>query len=342
MNASKYLEASRPMLAVLAAFLLGGVLIIAIGKNPVEIYGKMFGMTLGTDYGVGQVLFRATPLVLTGLAVALPFKAGLFNIGGEGQAVVGTLMCAAIGAALPSSLSPMLAIPIGLMAAMLGGASWASLIALLKTRFGVSEVITSIMLNFIAYALVGYLITYQFGIEGTMRTVEISRGAFMPRLDALTGLFPRSPVNLSLFLALALAAAVYAVVYKTKYGYELRAVGLNLEAARYAGINTNFHMVASLVAAGALAGLVGANYVMGYKHYYESGGVNGVGFLGIAVAMLVNSHPLWILASALLFGLLDYGGLTINADVSKEIFLVVQAAVILFVIASQKAFKQTE
>jgi simple sugar transport system permease protein len=173
-------------------------------------------------------------------------------------------------------------------------------------------------------------------VSGTAHTAEIALSARLPRLDDFGGFFQRAPVNLALFLSLLIAVGAYVLVFKTKSGYEVRAVGLNIEAARYAGINVGLHILGSMTVAGALAGLTAANYVMGYKYYYEFGATSGVGFLGIAVAMLANANPAWIVLSALLFGVLDYGGLTINAYVPKEIFLIIQALVILFIIVAQK------
>jgi general nucleoside transport system permease protein len=325
----------KPAASVGLAFILGAILIALIGKDPIEIYGKMISMSLGTEYGIGQVLFRMTPLILTGLAVAIPFQAGLFNIGGEGQALTGTFACALVGAWLPPETSVVIAVPLCLIAAMTAGGIWGGIAGGLRVRFGINEVILTIMLNFIAAALVGYLLTNHFAVEATMRTKEIAQGARIARLDAM-GVFSRAPSNFSLLLSMAITALCYVLVFKTKFGYELRAVGLNADAAKYAGIRANQHVFFSMLLAGMLAGLVGANYVMGYKYYFESGGISGVGFLGIAVAMLAGSNPLWIIGSAFLFGLLDYGGLTINADVPKEIFLILQAAVILFIIAGQK------
>ncbi len=332
----KQLALLTPVLAILIAFAIGGLLILLIGENPIEIYSKMFERTLGTRYGFGQVLYRTTPLILTGLAVAIPFQAGLFNIGGEGQALIGTFACALVGAAIPPSTPSLLAVGLCFGIAALAGGSWGAIAGGLKVRFGVNEVITTIMLNFIASALVGYLLTNHFAVPATTHTAEIAESARLARLDNFGGFFQRAPVNLAFFFSLLCAAGAYVLVFKTKSGYELRAVGLNIEAARYAGINVSAHMMGAMTIAGALAGLTAANYVMGYKYYFEFGATSGVGFLGIAVAMLANANPAWIVLSAFLFGVLDYGGLTINAYVPKEIFLVIQALVILFIIIAQK------
>lgn len=177
-------------------------------------------------------------------------------------------------------------------------------------------------------------------MSGTVRTPSIAPNAYLPRLEFLE-FTAKSPLNSAIFLSLLLAALSSFALSRTRFGYELRAVGLNADAARYAGINSGFYLLVSMCVGGACAGLVAANYVLGYQHYYDANGVSGVGFLGIAVAMLANANPLGILLSAFLFGLLDYGGLTINADVPKEIFLILQAAVILFVIAAQQPARKS-
>ncbi|NTV45761.1 MAG: ABC transporter permease, partial [Chlorobiales bacterium] len=310
MTLNKTIDTLLPVLALVVAFMLGGLLIWLIGQNPFAIYGKMFSMTLGNEYGLGQVLFRATPLILTGLAVAIPFQAGLFNIGGEGQVLMGAFACALVGTLLPASTSWIVAVPVSLLSAMLAGAVWGGFAGWLRSRFGVNEVITTIMLNFIAAAIVGYFLTHHFAVRASVHTSEVIPGATIPRLDNVFGIFRRTPANLSIFLSLAIVAAMYVLLYKSRYGYELRSVGQNTDAARYAGINVNRHLMLSMALAGGITGLVAANNVMGYKHYYESGITSGLGFIGIAVAMLAGSNPVWIIFSALLFGMLDYGGLT--------------------------------
>ncbi len=330
---------AKPLGAVVAAFALGALFIGLIGQNPLEIYEKMLMRTLGTGYGLGQILFRATPLVLTGLAVAIPYQAGLFNIGGEGQALLGTFFCALVGAVLSPQLPPWLAVTICLITAAAVGGAWGALAGVLRARFGINEVISTIMLNFIALALVSYWLT-QVAVPGTVRTAQIAPSAYLPPLSFLEPT-AKSPLNSAIFLSLLIAVLTHLLLTRSRFGYELRAVGLNTDAAKYAGIRTEFHILMSMTLGGICAGLVAANYVLGYRHYYEAQGISGVGFLGIAVAMLANANPLGILLSSLLFGLLDYGGLTINADVPKEIFLILQAAVILFILGTRAPAKSS-
>ncbi|MGH7725446.1 MAG: ABC transporter permease [Candidatus Eiseniibacteriota bacterium] len=326
------LDAAGPLAAVVLALLVGAVFIAAVGKNPIDIYGKMLEGVFGNAYGVGQVFFRATPLIFTGLAVALGFRAGLFNIGAEGQLNVGAFVAGLVGAA-GAGLPAFVLLPITVLAGMLGGALWALPPAWLKAKVGAHEVINTIMMNFIALALVQYFGHRAF-VHATVHTPEIGAGARIPRLDAVLEVFRGSPVNASLLLALVVAVAVGFLLWRTRFGYELRAVGLSPSAAEYAGIRVPRMWMTALCLSGAIAGLVGTNFVQGYKYYYEAGFSGGIGFLGIAVALLGRNHPAGVVVAALFFAALSYGGLVINTEVPKELVEILQAIVILFAIVA--------
>ncbi|MCF8383877.1 MAG: ABC transporter permease [Chlorobium sp.] len=321
-----------PLLAVAAAALCSMALIALSGRDPFMIFEKLFRATFASGYGTGQVLFKTTTLIFTGLAVALPFKARLFNIGGEGQLQLAALAAAITGALLPSSVPPIAAVPLAALAAMAAGAIWGASAGLLKVRFGVNEVISTIMLNFIAQAAAGYLLTRRFAEPSTEHTTEIGRASMLPKIDELSGLFTGSPANITLLLALGAALCAALFLFRSRGGYELRAVGLQPEAAAWAGIRSGHHVTAVMTVAGAVAGLGALNLVSGYKHYYEAGLTGGFGFSGIAVALLAGAHPLWIVPAALFFGLLEYGGLAVGAYVPKDIFMIIQALTILIVI----------
>ena len=297
------------------------------------IFQKMFQATLGSSYGTGQVVFRMTTLVFAGLAVALPFQVRLFNIGAEGQLQMGAFAAAMTGALLPASLPSLPAISLCIFSAMAAGACWALLAAGLKVRFGVNEVIATIMLNFIAQGITGYLLTYHFAIPSTVHTPPIIDAAIIPSFNAMTGLFAKSPANLSTLLAPCVALLFWVILFQSRFGYEMRATGLQPEAARYGGINAGMHTLTAMGLGGAAAGLGAANILLGYKHYYEAGMSSGIGFTGIAVALLAGAHPLWIIFSALFFGMLEYGGLTVNAYIPKDIFMIIEAITILLVIS---------
>jgi ABC-type uncharacterized transport system permease subunit len=320
--------------AVLVAALAGGVLIWVIGKSPLDVYGLLLKSTWGSSYGIGQVLFKATPLILTGLAVAVAFKVGLFNIGAEGQLAAGSFVTAICGAALPAGLPGPIAVVLCVAAGMLTGAAIAGLAGVLKVRYGAHEVINTIMLNFVVSAVVLWAGNARFFLKYTTHTRTISDNATLHDLG-ITG----SAANTSLLLALGLAAAVAYFFARTRRGFEWRAVGYNPRAAQNGGVQLAGVIIGAMALSGALAGAVGANYVLGYKHYYEQGIGSGVGFMGIAVALLGRSHPAGIVMAALLMGTLSHGGLAVAAQVPKELVQILQAVIILTV-ASASAYRE--
>jgi ABC-type uncharacterized transport system permease subunit len=317
--------------AIAISFLIGAVFIGLIGRDPFEIYSRLFADSLGSTYGIGQILFKATSLILTGLSFSLAFRAGLLNIGAEGQLYVGTMAVAVCGFVL-ASLPFFILIPLCILAGFLGGGLWGFIPGILKSRFGSHEVINTIMLNFTAYALCSYLVNQVFIVPATIHTPEISASAFIPRLDSVTGEFRGSPVNLSLLISVAACLVIHWLFRKTPLGYEITVLGLNKNAARYAKLKTSRLMILSMTLAGGIAGLGGTNFVMGYKHYFELGFSENAGFIGIAVAIIGKNNPFGIILAALFFGLLEYGGLTVNSIVPKEIVTILQAIIILAMI----------
>jgi ABC-type uncharacterized transport system permease subunit len=329
----RLLLGAAPLLAVALSLAVGAIFILAIGEDPLAIYTLMLRQSLGTGYGLGQTLFKATPLIFTGLAVALGFRAGLFNIGVEGQLYLGGLAAALTGVAL-AGLPAVLLLPLAMLAAAAAGAAWGAIPGVLKARFGAHEVINTIMLNFIAFALASFIGRFVFE-PATVRTAAVGAGAEIARLDVFLPALHGSPVNLSLLLALLVAAGTNLLLFGTRLGYELRAVGLNATAAEYGGVSIGRTQVVAMALSGALAGLGGVNFVLGYKHYFELGFSAGAGFLGIAVALLGRNHPVGVVVAALFFGALSYGGLVINQQVPKELVEVLQALVILLAISAQ-------
>jgi simple sugar transport system permease protein len=308
----------------------------------------MFRGGLGSVDGFGYVLFTATPLVFTGLAVAFAFRAGLFNIGGEGQLYMGAFLCAWVGFTLPD-LPPLAIVPIGIMAAALGGAMWGLLPGVLKARFGVHEVINTIMLNFVAMLGTNFLVNHIYREPGQMipQTRQILISAWIPRMAPLfqrLGIpLPESnPVNYSLLLALAVAGIVWLILFRTRLGYEIRAVGLSQGAAEYGGIRVGLVMVLSMAVSGGLAGMVGVNEVMGYRHRFLDGFSTGLGFTGIAVALLGRNHPLGVVLAAVLFGVLSTGALEVDifTDIPRELVMVLQAAIIICVVVGDQIFRR--
>lgn len=270
-------------------------------------------------------------MIFTGLSVAFAFKAGLFNIGAEGQLIIGALATAWAGFAF-THLPWFIHIPVCLLAGFLGGAFWGAIAGYLKSRFGSHEVINTIMLNFIALAFANYAVNVLFLVPATVHTPEISGSAIIPRIDSITGFAKGSPFNESFLIAITVCVLVYYMIWKTPFGYEIRTFGLNPHAAKYAKMNVKKLTFLAMAISGGIAGLAGSNFVLGYKHYFELGFSDGAGYIGIAVALIARNNPFAIILVAIFFGVLEYGGLTINTLVPKEIVTMLQAIVIIFVI----------
>jgi general nucleoside transport system permease protein len=279
------------------------------------------------------VLYKATTLAFTGLAVTLGLRAGLFNIGAEGQLAFGGFAAAMMGMWLPAGTPVILAVPICIAAAALGGGIVGAVPGVLKARFGASEVIVTIMLNFIVLAFLNWIVATKLHVGELLHTPEIHAGA-VPRVASFIPAFHGSAANSIILLAVATALFVAWYLFRTREGYELRAVGLQPAAAEYGGVKVGRIWFRALVLAGALAGLGGTNYVLGYKQYYEEGFAAGAGYLGIAVALVGRNHPLGVLLAALLFATLSQGGLAVNAVVPKQMVEVLTAVVIIAVAAA--------
>ena len=322
-----------PIVALLVAALVGDVLILSFGQSPGAVYKLLLDGTWGNAYGFGQVLYKATTLVFTGLAVGLGLRAGLFNIGAESQLAAGGFTAALVGLLLPAGVPALLCLPVYILAAALGGGLVGAVPGVLKARFGAHEVIVTIMLNIIVLALLNYLIAAKLHVPDTLHTAELKSGA-LPRMQDVVASFHGSAANATILLALLTAAALGWYLFRTRSGFELRAVGLQPRAAEYAGVSVASVTWRALAFSGAIAGLGGLNYVLGYKHYYEEGFAAGAGYLGIAVALVGRSNPFAIVLAALLFATLSQGGLAVNALVPKQMVDVLQAVVILAVAIS--------
>lgn len=336
-----------PIIAVIAAFLVGGVIVWMVGDSPLLVYELFFTSAFGSVDGLGYTLFYATPLIFTGLAVAVALKCGLLNIGAEGQLTVAAFATAWVGLTLPNT-NAFLVTLLAILAAVVVGGVWAGIPGVLKAKFGAHEVITTIMLNFIAVGIVTYLTQYHYKRQGdpileTLPIAEIKDGVLvgphLPRMYALLtplGInFPeRLPLNIAFLLALLMCVLVYVFLWKTKWGYELRAVGASGTAAEYGGISISRNLILAMVISGGLAGMVGINEVLGYRYRYYDGFSASYGFTGIAVALLGRNHPVGVLLAALLFGALIRSGLFIDIftdHVSKDWVVILQAIIILFV-----------
>jgi general nucleoside transport system permease protein len=321
------------LVALLVAALVGDVLILSFGQNPATVYRLLLEGTWGNAYGLGQVLYKTTTLTFTGLAVAVGLRAGLFNIGGESQLAAGGFVAALVGLMLPAGVPALAALPLYIVAAAAGGAVVGGIPGVLKAKFGAHEVITTIMLNFIVLALLNYFVAAHLKVEGSLHTAEIHSGA-LPRLSAYISGFHGSAASLVLFIAIAAAIATWWYLFRTRRGFELRAVGLQPEAAEYGGVSVGGVWWRAMALSGGLAGIGGLNFVLGYKHYYEDAFASGAGFLGIAVAIVGRNNPFGVLLAALAFATISQGGLAVNAVVPKQMVDVLQAVVIIAVAAS--------
>lgn len=328
-----------PFVALLVALICGDLLIMSYGQSPSSVYRLLIEGTWGNAYGFGQVLYKTTTLAFTGLAVSLGIRAGLFNVGAESQLAAGGFLAALVGLALSPAIPGFVAIPLCMIAAAAGGAVVGAIPGYLRVRFGAHEVIVTIMLNFVVLALLNWFIANHLHVPETLHTPEIRAGV-VPRLSQYIPAFHGSAANLTIILALIVAALVWFGLFRTKRGYELRAVGLQPDAAEYGGVNVGNIWFRALTTSGAIAGLGGINYVLGYKHYYEDGFAGGSGFLGIAVALVGRNHPVGVIVAALFFATLSQGGLAIHAFVPKQMVEVLQGVVILAVAMSVPEVRQ--
>jgi len=322
-----------PVVAVLVALVCGDLLIVAYGQSPLAVWRLLLEGTWGNAYGFAQVLYKATTLSFTGLAVAIGYRAGLFNIGAEGQLAAGGFVAALVGLALPAGFPAVPAVLLAMAGATMAGGAVGAVPAYLRTRFGAHEVITTIMINFIVLAFLNWIIASHLHVPETLHTPLVHAGT-LPHLDAYVHAFHGSAANVSVLLAVLVALASWIYLFRTRGGYELRAVGLQPEAAEYGGVSVNGVLFRALTLSGAIAGLGSVNFVLGYKGYYEDGFAGGTGFLGIAVALVGRNNPLGVLLAALFFATLSQGGLAVNALVPKQIIDVLQGVVIVAIAAS--------
>jgi len=324
-----------PSLLALAGALLVSAIIIAVsGHNPAVAFGALFGGAFGSVDSLSEVGVKACPLLLTGLAIALSFQAGVWNIGVEGQLLMGALMLPAL-APYAGERAQGLDGALLLVAAAAMGALWAGIAGQLKRRRNVNEVISTIMLNFIALGLISYLVQGPLKEAGGRypQTDALLPGLWLPRLLAPHRL------HLGLVIALLIAAAVHGLLYRTVLGYEVRVAGVNPQAARLAGIDVNRRLLQVLMLSGALAGLAGGIEVSGVTHRLYERFSPGWGFTAIAVGLLGRLSPAGVVLAAFFFGALDAGSSAMQrvAGVSSVLVSVIQATVILFLVTLERS-----
>jgi len=327
-----------PLISLLISFVISGLVILSIGESPIEAMNYMVTGALGSTYGWGYTLYYATNFMFTGLAVSVAFHASLFNIGCEGQATLGGL-----GVALVCLFVPWPHWSLALLGAVVAGAAfgaaWAALPAWLQAKRGSHIVITTIMFNFIAAALLNYLLVNVLRPEGNMdpATARFPEATNLPGLHQVFGLIgipfsASTPANISFLIALACCGLVWVLLWHTRLGYQVRAFGKSEKAAVYAGINPVKITLCAMLISGALAGMMAVNTVQGEANRLLLNSVEGAGFIGIAVALMGRSHPVGVALAAILFGFLYQGGaeLALWTKIPRELITVIQALVILF------------
>lgn len=323
-----------PLLAIFTALVVSSLAIIASGADPIKAYLSLGEGAFGSQVAIVETLIKATPFVLVGLGIALAFRGGLFNIGVEGQLFVGSAVSVIIGYSF--HLPAIIHLPLALLGGMIGGAIWAAIPGFLKARNGAHEVITTIMFNYIALRIINWAI----GVGGPMRaprtvvpeTPAVFESARLPILLA------DSRLHAGVLIAIVMAFAVYWLLWKTTIGFEIRTVGANPSAARYAGINVESKVVLTMALSGALAGLAGGIQVLGLSPYNFTTGFNvGLGFDSIAVAVLGGIHPFGIVLSSLLFGAMDAGArlMQLRTRVPADVITIIQGLILAFVAANQ-------
>jgi ABC-type uncharacterized transport system permease subunit len=325
-----------PITAVAGALVVGAVIIVISSlvrgsldlMLPLQAYGNLFEGAFGSLRGILFSIVSATPLILGGMAVGLGFKAGLFNIGAQGQFLMGALGSAAIGAYLAGA-SPFIAIPGAILAGAVLGAAWGFIPGALKAWTGAHEVVTTIMLNFIAGAIIGYLIT------GPLEAPGFSFSRTGPLGNSELPTFFGTSIHLGVFIAFAAVPVVWWLLWRSTLGFEIRTVGANPDAARYAGMRPAVLTILTMSLCGLLAGLAGAGQILGISHFMNASYGTSIGFDSISVALLGRAHPVGITLAALLFGAMRAGSglMQIEAGIPVEIIDVIQATILLFLAA---------
>lgn len=335
-----------PLLAIFFGLVVGAIAMIWVGlqegigfgnalMKPLQGYAVLFKSVFGSFYDFGEALVYMIPLILTGLAIAFAFRCGLFNIGAEGQFIAGTFAAAYVGFTF-NELPSLLQLSLAILAACVAGGLWAMIAGWLKARRGVHEVITTIMLNHIAFYLYNFLVSDKdwFKADNYQGSHAINPAIRIPRI----GLFAPSRAHWGLLIALLVAVVVYFILWKTRTGFEVRAVGLSKDAARYAGINVARNFIIAMIISGALAGLGGGLHLLGtQRRAGQLGMFPNYGFDGIAVSLIGQNHPAGVVLSAFLFAMMKRGAplMQSQAGIAKEVVAIVQASIIFFVAADQ-------
>lgn len=321
-----------PLVAILLGLLVGAVVMLLGGYNPLVAYSALIQRVVGNPYDFGETIRQITPLIFTGLAVAFAFRSGMFNIGADGQVLIGMTTATSVSL-LMTGVSSNIVVPLAVIAGGIAGGLWAAIAGYLKAKRGINEVITTIMLNWTALYLSNYVVRHFFLMKGQNRSEDIGASA---AITFLAGIFNNARVHWGTVIALLAAVFFYVYLWKTKQGYEMRAVGFNANAADYAGMNVGRNVVKAMFISGVFAGLAGTFEVLGVFHYQSVFAASpGYGFDGIAVALLGMNHPFGVVLAGSLYGVLTYGsaGMSFAAGVPPELIKIIIGSIIFFIAA---------
>ena len=327
-----------PLSAVVIALVLAALAMLVAGVSPVVGFSALLGGALGGSHQIAETLVQTTALLFPALGVCLAFRAGLFNIGAEGQLIMGGLLAGALGAHL--SIAPLFAIPLVLFVGAVGGGVWGGIAGFLRARFRANEIIATLMLNFVALLLAGYMVAgpWRSSAASGNETAPLLANAWLPVL------LPNTRLSIAILIAVAVALLLRWVFFRTVFGFDLRAAGEAPEAARRNGVNMPAITMLAMTLSGAVAGLGGATIVSGMLHRFNTELSPGYGYTAIAVALVGDLDPLWICVAALGFGILENGGLAMQAaaQVPKDAIKVIEGLIIVVLAARRFVATQTE
>lgn len=334
---SDFIIALAPLIAFFLALVAGAVILLILGTNPLEAYGVMLDGAFGNEASLFRTLTRATPLLIIAVGICIAFRAGVINIGAEGQLFVGAISATAFAIYVGAQLPPVVVVPATLLVGMVAGAAWGAVPGFLKARFDVNEILSTVMMNEIAVQLLLFLLSGpMIDPEQLAQGTRVPQSAQLPEASWLARLAPPSQLHTGLFIGLAAAVIVYLLLWRTTTGFRIRAVGQNRDASRYAGISVPRYLMLGLVLSGALAGLAGAVEVTGITHRVVEGFAVGYGFSGIVVALFGRLHPLGAIPSAFLFGAMLVGAdkMQRTMQIPSATIIVLQGLVVIFVVSS--------
>jgi simple sugar transport system permease protein len=315
-------------LAILLGLVISGLMILLLGKNPLTAFSVLFTSMFRDRYTIGEIFVKATPLIFTGLAFAFTFKASLFNIGAQGQFYIGAVVAASLSLKAPYGFTLILLI----LLVPLAGGLWGSLIGYAKARFSANEFLISMMSTYVALAIMNYLLrTHLMEAKGEYpQTDSLARSVWLPVI------FPKTRLHLGFIIAVLVAVFIWLLLYRTRFGFRVRAVGMNSDAAYLSGIKPGRLYVASFFISGALAGMAGLTEVNGVQHMLVQGFNPEIGSIGIGIAILANAHPIGIIFASILFGALQVGGTIMGqrSGIPSSIINLMHGFVMVFVIVS--------